>query len=182
MAVTFASGLADAQETTASATGTRVARPRGMQRRIFCRGACQALTCVALGTLVDGCAGSPTAPSDGNTSAPALPTVSGSVANGVVTLAIADGSPLGTVGGAALLQTPSGAFLVNRTAVDQFAATTAVCTHEGCTITGFTDSVYVCPCHGSRFTPQGGVVAGPAGRALQRFTTSFANNVLTITV
>ncbi len=151
-----------------------------MQRRTFCRDACQAVTFVALGTLLDGCSGSPTSPSDGNTSAPALPTVSGSVANGAVTLTIVDTSPLATVGGAVLLQTPSGVFLVGRTAADQFAATTAICTHEGCTITGFTNNTYVCPCHGSRFTAQGGVVVGPASRSLQRFTTSFANNVLTI--
>jgi Rieske Fe-S protein len=86
------------------------------------------------------------------------------------------------VGGAALLQTPSGVFLVSRTATDQFSAASAVCTHEGCTVTGFASNTYVCPCHGSRFTTQGGVVSGPASRPLQRFTTSFANNVLTIAI
>jgi Rieske Fe-S protein len=48
-----------------------------------------------------------------------------------------------------------------------FAAVTAVCTHEVCTINGISGSIYVCPCHGSQFSATGGVVQGPAARPLR---------------
>lgn len=126
--------------------------------------------------MLPGCGGSPTSPS----SAPALPTINASVANGVASLTIDAASPLATVGGAALVQTSSGGFLVSRTGQNTFTALTATCTHEGCTVTGFESPTYVCPCHGSQFTTSGAVVQGPATRALRSFTTQFANNVLTI--
>jgi Rieske Fe-S protein len=43
----------------------------------------------------------------------------------------------------------------------------AVCTHQGCTVTAVEKGAVVCPCHGSKFDAQtGAVVAGPATRAL----------------
>ena len=138
----------------------------------------QAATLVAgttLGTLVGACS-SPTSP----TNAPALPIVNGSTASGGVAVTIDSGSPLAAVGGAALVQTSVGDFLVSRTAQDSFVALTAMCTHQACTITGFSNSDYVCPCHGSTFDVNGRVLGGPAPAPLHQFTTSFANGVLTI--
>jgi Rieske Fe-S protein len=43
----------------------------------------------------------------------------------------------------------------------------AVCTHQGCTVTSIRNGVIGCPCHGSRFDAQtGAVLAGPAPRPL----------------
>ena len=150
-----------------------------MERRLFCVQACQAASLAAIGALLPGCGGNPNSPSS---SAPALPTVSGSAAGGAITVSVDASSPLATVGGAALVQSGSGNFLVSRTAQDAFTALTAVCTHEACTVTGFQNSRYVCPCHGSQYSTSGTVVQGPASRALQQFATRFANNVLTITL
>lgn len=46
-------------------------------------------------------------------------------------------------------------------------AFSAVCTHTGCTVSGVSDGVIGCPCHGSTFRiADGSVVSGPAGRPL----------------
>jgi cytochrome b6-f complex iron-sulfur subunit len=63
---------------------------------------------------------------------------------------------------------------------DAFVVLAAVCTHEGCTVSGCQNARYVYPCHGSQFTTSGAVAQGPASRSLQQFTTTYANNVLTI--
>ncbi len=40
------------------------------------------------------------------------------------------------------------------------------CTHLGCRIGRVDDGQLVCPCHGSRFHPDGAVACGPAGEPL----------------
>jgi Rieske Fe-S protein len=80
------------------------------------------------------------------------------------------------------VQSGSGSFLVTRAAQSSFTALTATCTHEGCTVTGFSNQAFVCPCHGSQFNATGAVVKGPASSPLRQFATQFANNVLTIAV
>lgn len=46
-------------------------------------------------------------------------------------------------------------------------AFSAVCTHQGCTVSSVHNGVISCPCHGSRFDAQtGAVLAGPAPRPL----------------
>jgi Rieske Fe-S protein len=50
-------------------------------------------------------------------------------------------------------------------------ALTAICTHQGCDMSGpdgsLSGSDIICACHGSEFGPTGAVVHGPAGKALK---------------
>ena len=48
-----------------------------------------------------------------------------------------------------------------------FEAFTAVCTHQGCTVSSVSGGTVNCPCHGSKFSiAHGSVVTGPAASAL----------------
>ena len=147
-------------------------------RREFCLRTWQAVSLLTLGAAIPACGGSTTSPS----SAPALPSVSGTLVNRDLSIAIDASSPLAAVGGAATVTASTGTYLVARTAQSAFTALTAVCTHEGCPVSGFANSLYVCPCHGSEFNTSGGVVQGPASSPLRQFPTTFANNVVTISV
>ena len=149
-------------------------------RRQFCIRACQFASLSAVGGILGAsCGGGPTSPGDLGS---ALPTVSGSTANGAVTVNVAAGSALATVGGAALVQSSTGMFLVARTAQSTFVALTATCTHQACTVTNMSSSLYVCPCHGSEYDTSGHVVRGPATQALRQFATQFTDPTLTISV
>jgi cytochrome b6-f complex iron-sulfur subunit len=56
-------------------------------------------------------------------------------------------------------------------AAGKFHVISAVCTHLGCTVQ-WRGSEFDCPCHGSRFDPDGNVIAGPAPRPLPWFEVS----------
>ena len=149
-----------------------------VSRRRFCAGACQAASGITLATLFSACGGgSPTSPGGGMASA--LAVVAGRFSASRVQVTIA-GSPLANVGGAALVESTAGVFLVARTSESAFSAVEAVCTHEGCTINGADGTTYVCPCHGSRYNRNGQVLAGPAKASLRQFTTTFTDGVVTI--
>ncbi|MEU6147427.1 Rieske (2Fe-2S) protein [Streptomyces sp. NPDC047081] len=50
---------------------------------------------------------------------------------------------------------------------DEFKAFTAVCTHQGCTVSAVADGTINCPCHGSKFkVADGSVAKGPAAKPL----------------
>jgi cytochrome b6-f complex iron-sulfur subunit len=151
-------------------------------RREFCQQAGHAASLAALGVLLPGCGGSsPTAPTGGG-GVPNLPVLSSTISGNTFTLNIDASSPLNTVGNAALVQASGRQFLVARTAQDTFVALTATCTHQACTVTGFSAGTYVCPCHGSRYNTAGVVLSGPAPRNLAQFASAFANGVLTVSV
>ncbi len=148
-----------------------------VSRRTFCAGVCQAAPGAALATMISGCGGgSPTSPS-GNASM--LGVSQGRFTGSSVAVDVA-GSALATVGGAVLVESVAGVFLISRTAETSFTAVDAVCTHQSCTVTGIDNTTYVCPCHGSRYDRNGRVVAGPATASLRQFATSFASGVVTI--
>jgi cytochrome b6-f complex iron-sulfur subunit len=148
-----------------------------VSRRRFCAGACQAASCATVATLFSACGGSsPTSPSDMTSTLARLPgRFTGSGVQVTVT-----GSALGDVGGAVLVESTAGLFLIARTSATTFSAIDAVCTHEGCTITGAEGATYVCPCHGSRYNRSGQVTGGPARASLRQYGATFANDVVTI--
>ncbi len=53
------------------------------------------------------------------------------------------------------------------------AALSLICTHLGCIVTK-TDEGFSCPCHGSKFGPEGEAISGPAPRALRWLEVSTA--------
>lgn len=153
-----------------------ILRSREQTRRTFCTQACQAATLVAFGSLLPACGGSPTSASGG--SAPPLTSINGSLSGGRVSVTIDGSSPLNSVGGAALIRASGTNYLASRTGQDAFTVLTALCTHEGCTVEGFRNSTYVCPCHGSTYSTSGSVINGPASQPLRQFASTFANGVL----
>jgi cytochrome b6-f complex iron-sulfur subunit len=152
--------------------------PSDPTRREFCVRTCQAVSLLTIGGVIPACGGSTTAPS----SAPALPSVSGVLVNRTLSITVDAASPLASVGGAATVSVATGMYLVARTTQSALTTVTAVCTHEGCAVSGFANSLYVCPCHGSEFSTSGAVVQGPASSPLRQFPTTFANNVVTVSV
>lgn len=147
-------------------------------RREFCLQSTGMLSLGALTALVTGCGGNPASPSSGF---PALATINAAAGpNNTATVTVA-GTALASVGGAALVNASGRSFLVAQTASNTFVALTSTCTHEGCTVNTYQNSLYECTCHGSQFSTTGAVVRGPAGTSLRQFATSFAAGVLTIT-
>ena len=74
-----------------------------------------------------------------------------------------------------------GTMLVVRSGTASVSAFTATCTHQQCTVTGFTEGVFQCPCHGSRYNTNGAVVRGPSTQNLRRFNATITNDVISIT-
>ena len=154
-----------------------------VSRRSFCAGACTAATAAALSAVFSACSGgsssSSSSPSGPSSTPTDLAALTGVFANSTVQVNKAN-SPLAAAGGAALVNSIAGAFLVARTSANGFTAVEAVCTHEACTITGQDGSVYVCPCHGSRYNRNGQVILGPATASLRQHTATFDNGVVSI--
>lgn len=155
-----------------------------ISRRQFCAGACQIASCATLATFVTACGGdSPTGPSGGGGGGTAtdLAVVDGRFANSRVQVTVT-GTPLANVGGAARVDNTAGLFLITRISDVGFTVVDGSCTHEGCAITGVTDTQYVCPCHGSRYGRNGTVQQGPARANLRQYANTFADGVVTITL
>jgi Rieske Fe-S protein len=146
-------------------------------RREFCVSTCQVASAVSLTTLFSGCGGSSPASPGGGAASP-LGVLQGQFANTRVQVPVS--GALTQVGGAVVVDSIAGVFLLSRGSESAFTAVDAICTHEGCTVNGQDGSTYVCPCHGSRYNRNGQVLAGPAMANLRQYATTFANGVVTI--
>ena len=162
---------------TASDAAVQLQLP--VSRRRFCTEACQIASCATLATLASACGGESASPTSPSGMPSKLGVVTGRFAGSVVEVNAA-GSALDTAGGAVLVESIAGVFLIARTGATTFSAIEAVCTHQGCTITNADGPVYVCPCHGSRYNRNGQVMAGPARASLRQYATTFASGVVTI--
>jgi glycine/D-amino acid oxidase-like deaminating enzyme/nitrite reductase/ring-hydroxylating ferredoxin subunit len=71
-------------------------------------------------------------------------------------------------GGGTVIRTPDGPAAVHRDEDGGLHAVSATCTHEGCLVRfNRAQRSWDCPCHGSRFAPDGTVLSGPAARDLR---------------
>jgi glycine/D-amino acid oxidase-like deaminating enzyme/nitrite reductase/ring-hydroxylating ferredoxin subunit len=72
-------------------------------------------------------------------------------------------------GEAAIIRNEEGAVAVHRDEQGSLHAVSAVCTHLGCIVAwNGAERSWDCPCHGSRFEPDGAVIEPPATEALDR--------------
>jgi Rieske Fe-S protein len=66
---------------------------------------------------------------------------------------------------------------VYRDAHDHVSCHSAICSHMGCVVRwNAAERTWDCPCHGSRFTPTGRVIAGPAENPLSEVNESVAKH------
>ncbi|WP_239491091.1 Rieske 2Fe-2S domain-containing protein [Luteitalea sp. TBR-22] len=161
---------------------TDISLPTDPSRRAFCSLGCLSAA-ATLATLTAACGGggsNSTSPGGSGSTGSPLASATGTVNGRTVSVPL-EGA-LATVGGAALVRTAIGNYLVARTGQDTATALTATCTHESNLITNFTGSQFACTFHGSLFTTSGSVARGPATRPLTSFPTTVAGNAVTFTV
>ncbi|MFF5473737.1 Rieske (2Fe-2S) protein [Streptomyces achromogenes] len=77
---------------------------------------------------------------------------------------------------------PDRKIVVTQPEKGRFKAFSAVCTHQGCTVSRVTDGTILCPCHSSRFrVTDGSVAAGPASRPLAEEPVTVRGNSVYLT-
>lgn len=103
----------------------------------------------------------------------------GVLPSGPLVVKVGDVPDLATTG--RLVKLSGQAIAIKRIDASTFDAYSMLCTHQRCVV-NITGGQFVCPCHGSRFRDDGGVLQGPAAQSLAKFTTSYepATDLLTI--
>ncbi|MBR7825229.1 Rieske (2Fe-2S) protein [Actinospica sp. MGRD01-02] len=70
--------------------------------------------------------------------------------------------------------------VVTQPSAGEYKAFTAICTHQGCTVSSVQNNVIQCPCHGSQFSAKdGSVITGPATSPLASKTVTVAGSTIT---
>ena len=83
------------------------------------------------------------------------------------------------VGGGTILKDQE--VVVTQPKKGDYKAFTAICTHQGCTVTKVEGGQIVCPCHGSYFAvADGSVTDGPAKSALPERAIAVSGNAITL--
>lgn len=124
------------------------------------------------------CSSEDDTPNNNNTNPPA--SNSGIVVqNNQVIVNLDVATTLNNTGGWALV-TQARVLIVN-VGGGNFNALTSVCTHSGCDRNWtFTENVFTCTCHGSRFRTDGSVINGPASQPLRSFPSEVSDRTLTV--
>ena len=132
-------------------------------------------------SVVTSCSNNPSEPA--NTTP--LSTIQGTVVNNEIAITISS-SPIANKNTRALVEynNGNGAILVEHDSDDTYKALSGICTHQSCVVSTFdgSNSVFVCPCHGSQFDLNGNVKKGPATVKLGSYSTRVENGSLIITL
>jgi Rieske Fe-S protein len=134
------------------------------------RAVTQGLGVAALATVLAGCDtyGAPAsqpapAPSSAASSGTTPPPSDGAAVGGKTLATTSDIA----VGGGKILRAEN--IVITQATAGTFAAFSAVCTHQGCTVATVEGGTINCPCHGSKYRIADGAVAGgPAPRPLDK--------------
>ena len=142
-----------------------------MQRRHFISNLTQTATGVTAVSLLAACSKSSNTPSNNNPGGGSTTLISANL-----------GTEIDAVGDSKI----AGTNIVIREATgndaSSFKAFSLICTHQGCTV-NYDDSgnVFNCPCHGSKYDGNGGVLNGPATKALTKLKVTVTGSELIVT-
>lgn len=130
------------------------------------------------GTSCAAC-GSSAGPASGSAAPPAGTVPSGSTAtDSTLSIVVAQTKDVPIGGGLILTDHP---VVITQPKAGDFQAFTAICTHQGCSVSTVGNGTIDCPCHGSRFSMMdGSVVNGPAAAPLTVVPVSVAGGQISI--
>ena len=177
-------------------TNTDAAEVIGVNAPVSRRGFLSASAIAAVtAAFVAACGGgadtvaAPTAGPPPPTTPPAPPTGSVSYTGGILTVNLDAAPTLAAANGflVASVADPSrgrAEVIVINLGAEGFRAFTSVCTHQGCTVSDFTNGRIRCPCHGSEFDKSGSAVVGPASSPLKEYRTAVdtVRRIISVTV